>query len=208
MAKYIRILKRMIFPITILTILTVISIITTINAIYIALTNEDNAAIYVAVIIPITLLIIFLYIIDRLLIKKVSYVKLILGELIIGISVFFIFLYQNRTTDINFFTNQDYILLVFNSKEHSLSKFTKKKIFGKELNVYNTNIVYLDRNMALRKDLRVNTPKQWESFTQYRSKFKTEGDSIEYIFMSKNTSNIDYQLNSQFYVDSLLNSRK
>ena len=208
MIKFIRILKKIIFPITLLTLVTIVSIIVTINAIYITLTNNNETAIYAAVMIPITLVFIALYIADRLLIKRVSYVKLILGEIVIGLSVFFMFLYLNRTTDINFLTNQDYILIVFDSKENSLSKLSKKRIFGKELNVYNTNIVHLESTMALRKDLRVNKPKEWKNFIEYRSVFDIEGDSIAYIFVSKKMLNPDYEMHSQSYIDSLLNEVK
>jgi hypothetical protein len=199
--------KKIIFPITLLTIITAVGIIIAVNAIYIALTN-NNAAIYAAVIIPIILVLIFLYILERLLIPKVPYIKLMLGELIIGLLVFFMFLYQNSTTDIKFDTNQEYILVVFDSKVDSFSKLNKKRIFGEELNVHNTNIVHLDSSMALRKDLRINKPKEWTSFIEYRSEFYKNGDSIKYILISKKDLGPGYRMHSQTYIDSLLNEEK
>jgi hypothetical protein len=205
MFRFIKILKRVIFPITLLTIVTLLSIIIAINSLYVVLINNGEGSLYAAVAFPIALFLILLYALDRLLIKKISYTKLMLAEMVIGISLFFIFLYQNRSTDINFITNQDYALVLFDSEDNSQLKFTKKPIFGKELNVYDTNIIHLDPSISLRKDLRIRTPKQWESCTQYRSSCKTYEDSIEYIFISKKTLNPNRIKDCQTFIDSLLN---
>lgn len=205
MVKFIRILKSIIFPVTLFTLVTTISVIIAINAIYIMYTNDGESAIYAAVMIPITLLSICLYIIDRLLIKKISYIKLMLGEAVFIALAFLIFLYKNSTIDVNFYTNEDYVLVLFDSKENSLSKFTKKRIFGKELNVYNTNIIHLNSDMSLRKDLKINSPKQWERFTQNRSVYDKEGDTIKYIFSTRKIINTTYGIDNQNFIDSLVN---
>lgn len=205
MVKFIRILKSIIFPVTLFTVVTTISVIIAINAIYIMYTNDGESAIYAAVMIPITLLSICLYIIDRLLIKKISYIKLMLGEAVFIALAFLIFLYKNSTIDVNFYTNEDYVLVLFDSKENSLYKFTKKRIFGKELNVYNTNIIHLNSDMSLRKDLKINSPKQWERFTQNRSVYDKEGDTIKYIFSTRKIINTTYGIDNQNFIDSLVN---
>lgn len=205
MVKFIRILKSIIFPVTLFTLVTTISVIIAINAIYIMYTNDGESAIYAAVMIPITLLSICLYIIDRLLIKKISYIKLMLGEAVFIALAFLIFLYKNSTIDVNFYTNEDYVLVLFDSKENSLYKFTKKRIFGKELNVYNTNIIHLNSDMSLRKDLKINSPKQWERFTQNRSVYDKEGDTIKYIFSTRKIINTTYRIDNQNFIDSLVN---
>lgn len=205
MVKFIRILKSIIFPVTLFTVVTTISVIIAINAIYIMYTNDGESAIYAAVMIPITLLSICLYIIDRLLIKKISYIKLMLGEAVFIALAFLIFLYKNSTIDVNFYTNEDYVLVLFDSKENSLYKFTKKRIFGKELNVYNTNIIHLNSDMSLRKDLKINSPKQWERFTQNRSVYDKEGDTIKYIFSTRKIINTTYGIDNRNFIDSLVN---
>ena len=203
--KFKKTLKNLVFPITLLSIITFSGIIISIYALYIAFTNDHTAAIYAAITVPITVFLIFLYIIDRLLIKKVPYYKLMIGEITIGIFVFFIFSYQDTYTAINFYTNQDYILVIFDSKENSLSKFNKKGLFGKELNVYNTNIIHLDSTLSSKKDLRIIEPKEWKGSYYTRGKYYLEGDSIVYIYSFKEISNTNYIRQTDAYIDSLLN---
>lgn len=214
MAKLKTVIKNLIFPITFLTAITICSVIVSIQALYIAFTNDDTAAIYTAVTIPITLVIIFFYALERLLIKKISYLKMMIGELLIGLIIFFIFSYQNTTstinnyTTINFYTDQDFILVLFDSNENSLSKFKKEGNLGKVLNVYDTNIIHVDSTLSFEKDLRVNYPKHWERSSADRSTLKTEGDSIEYIYASRHLFNISYLKNSEAFIDSLLKLEK
>ncbi|GAA4810117.1 hypothetical protein [Litoribaculum gwangyangense] len=208
MLKLIRILKSFIFPVTIFTILTLIGVIMTINAVYIMYANNSESAIYSAIIIPITISIIGLYILDRLLLKKISYIKLMIGEIVFIVITFFIFIYQSSTIDINFYTNEDYVLVLFDSHENSMSKFNKKRIFGKEYDVYDTNIIHLNSEISFRKDLRINVPKQWESFTQNRSIYEKDGDSIKYIFSRRNIMNMPYKIDNRYFIDSLINEVK
>lgn len=207
-------LKNLIFPITFLTIITICAIIVTIQALYVAFTNDHTAAIYTAVTIPITLIIIFFYVIDRLLIKKVSYLKLMIGEFVFGLIIFLIFYYQdgtsaiNNSTTINFYTDQDFILVLFDSNKNSLLKFHKKGDSEKVLNVYNTNIIHIDHALSFEKNFRVNYPKHWERSSAERGTLQTEGDSIEYIYASEHIFNISYLKNSEAFIDSLLKLEK
>ena len=208
------IIKNSIFPITILTVITICALIVTIQALYIALTNDHTAVIYAAVTIPITLIVIFLYVIDRIVVKKVSYLKLMIGEFVIGVTLFLIFYYPDHTsenngsTTINFYTDQDFTLIIFDSNENSISIFNKTGRNGKVLNLYNTNIIHLDRTLLFDKDLKFNYPKHWEKFSVDRSTLQIEGDSIEYIYSSKNKFNTSYIKNSEAFVDSLLKLEK
>lgn len=215
MAKLKSFIKNLIFPITFLTVITICSIIVAIQALYIAITNDHTAAIYAAVIVPITLIVIFFYVIERLLIKKISYLKLMIVEFIIVVTVFLIFSYQNRSTSainnsttINFYTDQDYILVLFDSNESSLSKFNKDGNLGKMLHVYDTNIIHLDSKLSLEKDFIINYPEHWERFSANRSTLQIEGDLIEYIYSSKDKFNTSYIKNSEAFVDSILKLEK
>jgi len=203
-----KILKNLVFPVTLLTIITILSIVMTILALHIAFTNDHTAAIYAAIAIPLTLILIFLYIIDRLLIKRIPYYKVMIGEIAIGIFIFLIYSYQDSYTEINFYTDHDYILVIFDSNENSLSKFNKKGLFGKELNVYNTNIIHLDNTMSLRKDLRINEPEKWKGTAHMQGKYYLEGDSIEYIYLFKDIPTTNYMRQSEAYIDSLLKQVK
>lgn len=118
-----------------------------------------------------------------------------LGEIAVAIFFFLVFSYPNSSTDINFHTDQDYILVIFDSNENSLEKFNKKGLFGKELNVYGTNTLHLDRSMSKRKDLRIIELKEW------MGSYYFEGDSIEY----RENPNTNFLRSSEVYIDSLLN---
>lgn len=198
--KFKTLLKSLVFPITLLTIISFLSILISIHALYVAFTKDP---IYAFLVIPITIFLIILYILDRFLIKKVAYSKLMLGELIIGIFVFLLFSYQESYTDINFNTNQDYILVIFDAKEKSISNFKRKGIFGKLLNV-DTNKIHLDSSMALRKNLRINDPAAWRGSYYKRGKYDFKGDSIEYIISLQQDLSKRFIKKPDVYIDSLL----
>lgn len=85
-------LKKLVFPITLMGVVALAGIILSIQALYVAFTNDHTAAIYAAVIIPLTLFAFTLYAVDRILINKVSYLKLNLFELLVLVILYFFFL--------------------------------------------------------------------------------------------------------------------
>jgi len=187
----------------------VLSILIAFYTLYVAFTHASDFAIYPAVWIPVTIICLFLYAIDRVLTKKIPYYKLMLGELVIGILIFVVFSYQDSYTTINFHTDQDYILVIFDDRENSISRFEKKGFFGKELNFYNTNTAHLDRSIGLRKNLRIKPPEEWQGFFYTEGKYASKGDSIKYIYSFKeNRDTTRFKSNfiraSESYIDSLL----
>jgi hypothetical protein len=153
-----KIIKKIFYPFTLLTLISIISVLASVYSLYIAISNDHTAAIYPAIVIPITLITLLFYIIDRFLITKMSYAKLMFSELIIGLFAFFLFCYQFSTIDINFFTDKEYVLVHFDAKDNSISKFHDKGLFGKELNIHNSNIIHLNSAWALQNNLRINVP--------------------------------------------------
>lgn len=212
MNKLIKIIKNLFYPVTLLTVIVLFCIILTIQALIIALTNDHTAAIYIAVLAPITLLVTLIYLVDRWLVKKVKYYQLMLGEIIIALFIAYAYLNPNSethsVTEINFYTNQDFILIIFDANENSISKFTPKGTFGKKLDIYHTNIIHLDSTISLRKDLRINTPKQWQRFTTDKGKINLDGNEIEYIYSSENMLSLNYRKNTDRYLDSLIRNEK
>ena len=196
-----KILKDLVYPVTLLTIVTFLSILISIHSLYVAVTNDP---LYAVIVIPIAIFLIVLYILDRFLIKRVAYATVMLAEVLLGVVVFLLFSYQDSSTDVNFSTDQEYILIIFDAKENSISKFTRKGIFGKELNV-DTNKIHLDRKMALRKNLMINEPEAWKGSYYKRGKFGFKGDSIEYIFSLRQKSiGPDFIQQADSFVDSLV----
>lgn len=202
-------LKTLILPVTLLTVITFLSILITIYYLYVAFIYSSESAILAAVWIPITIVFLLLYIIDRYLVKKIAYYKLILGELTIALLIFIYFGFQDSYVAINFHTNQDYILVLFDSNENSISRFEKKGFFNKELNLYQKNIEHLDRSLGLRKDLRINPPVEWKGSYYHDGYYVLKKDSIKYIYLLKETSNtthlkLNFIRTSDAYIDSLL----
>lgn len=83
MNKFLKILKGWVYPVTLLTLISIYAIYVTFQSLIIAFTQDHTAAIYAAVVIPITILILLLYVLDRVLIKKIAYFKLLIGEIMI-----------------------------------------------------------------------------------------------------------------------------
>lgn len=199
-----RLIKKIFYPFTLLTLLTIIAVISAIYATYIAATNDHTAAIYAAITIPITLSIIFFYIIERFLIAKISYAKLMFGEVVFGIFIFFLINNQFSTIDINFFTDKDYILVLFDSNENVISKFDKKGLFGKELNIYNSNMVHLNSTMVSIEKLRINAPKEWNLSTGHYSFIDANGNTVKYVYNTKNELSPEFIKNPEKFIDSLI----
>lgn len=204
-----KLLQTLILPVTLLTVIIFLSIIITIYFLYVAFTHSPESAIYAAVSVPITIVLGLLYTLDRYLVKKIAYYKLNIGELIIGLLIFLYFAYQDSYMTINFHTDQDYILVLFDSKENSISRFEKKGLFSKELNLYHSNIEHLDRSLGLSKDLRINPPIEWKGVVYQEGYFTSKKDSIKYIYLFKeirdtNRPKLNSIRASEVYIDSLL----
>lgn len=77
-------LKSWFYPVTPLTIVTPYSIAFAIYAIYLGFTLESPAILYPIIVVPITALIIGLYVLDRFFVKKhVPYYLLLIAELVL-----------------------------------------------------------------------------------------------------------------------------
>ena len=194
MKKLLKILKNLVYPVTLLTLISLYAIYVTIQSLIIAYTNDHTAAIYAAVVIPITLIILMFYVLDRVLIKKMAYYKIMLAEIAIALVIFLGYKFQTRTIDVNIQTDQievnfqnnpNEFLIVFDTNINSISKFEKKNGFGKQWNVRDSNIIHLDSTLATLKNLRINPPKTWESPNIDHGTIILEGKTVKYIYGSK-----------------------
>lgn len=79
-----KILKSWVYPVTLLTVISLYAIYVSIQSLIIAFTHDHTAAIYAAVVIPITVGILLLYVLERILIKRIDYFKLLIGEIVIA----------------------------------------------------------------------------------------------------------------------------
>ena len=197
-------LKSWLCPVTPLTIVTPLSIVIAIYAIYLGFTLESPAIIYPIIIVPSTALIVGLYVLDRILIKKLfSYYVLIIAELVLIAGAYLQIIYANGTTDIHIKTDEDYILVLYNAHENSLDSFKKKGFFSKEL-LINGNIIYLDSSLRYRDDIRILPPDSWMSVHEDRGNYFYKGDTIPYIYKLRSRQANEYARTQQTYIDSLL----
>lgn len=203
MGSFKTILKRLFFPTTLLTLLVIGSVFVAGNALYIWMTKGGETAIYPAVTIPVMIFFISLYVFDRWLVKKITYVKIMVGEGLILVGILFLFLVFNKTIDLRFETNSDYVLVLFDAEEHSITRFADKGVFGKEL-IWNRNVIHLDPTMKFRKDLRILAPENWEGFMQKSNVYKPEKDSIPYVLIMKHSLDTGNWIKNQTFIDSII----
>ena len=196
--------KSWLYPVTPLTVVTPFSIVFAIYAIYLGFTLESPAIIYPIIVVPITGLIVGLYLLDRFLIKKLfSYYLLIIAELALLAGVYLQYNYANSTTDIHMSTDEDYIFVLYDAHVNSMDRFKKKGLFGKEL-LSSGNILHLNPSLRYRNDIRIFPPDSWISIGQDRGNYFYEGDSIHYIYMFRSRQANEYARSQQTYIDSLL----
>jgi hypothetical protein len=197
-------LKSWFYPVTPLTLVTPFSIVFAIYAIFLGFTLESPAIIYPIIVVPITLLIVGLYVLDRILIKKLfPYYALIIAELVLLAGGYLQINYVNSTTDIHITTDEDYIFLLYDAHENSMDRFKKKGFFSKEL-LIKGNIVHLDSSLRDRDDIRIFPPDSWMGGYGDRGNYVYKGDTIPYIYKLRSRQASEYKRTQQTYIDSLL----
>lgn len=197
-------LKSWLYPVTPLTVVTPFSIVIAIYAIYLGFTLESPAIIYPIIVVPITALIVGLYVLDRFLIKKLfSYYIIIIAELVLLAGGYLLFNYANSTTDIHITTDEDYIFVLYDAHENSMDRFKKKGFFSKEL-LINGNILHLNPSLRYRDDIRIFPPNSWIGIGERSGNYFYKGDSIPYIYKARSRQANEYARFQQTYIDSLL----
>ncbi|ARV14160.1 hypothetical protein [Polaribacter sp. SA4-12] len=197
-------LKSWFYPVTPLTVVTPFSIVIAIYAIYLGFTLESPAIIYPIIVVPITALIVGLYVLDRSLIKKLfSYYILIIAEMVLLSGGYLLINYANSTSDIHITTDEDYIIVLYDAHENSIDRFKKKGLFSKEL-LINGNIIHLDSSLLYRNDIRILPPDIWMGDYEDRGNYFYKGETIPYVYKLRSRQANEYARTQQTYIDSLL----
>jgi hypothetical protein len=196
-------LKSWFYPVTPLTVVTPLSIVFAIYTIYLGFTLESPAIIYPIIVVPITGLIVGLYVLDRFLLKLFSYYILMMAELVILAGGYIQFNYANSTIDIHITTNKDYIFVLYDAHENSIERFKKKGLFSKEL-LIKDNILHLNPSLRNRNDIRIFPPDSWVGIYEDCGNYFYKGDSIPYIYKLRSRQANEYSRSQQTYIDSLL----
>jgi len=203
--KLFKFLKDLVYPVTPLTVLTLASLLITFYTLIIVLRSPPEAVIYISVVGALTLILVLFYIIERKLVKVFAYYKVVIGEIIIILLTLLFSSFQDRSYFINFKTEKDFILVIFDSKGVSISDFKRNGIFNKELNVNDKNIVHVDSLLLFENNLQINKPADWDNFSGYKSKHIVNNHSINYIIFLKNKPKKISKNHPQTIIDSLLN---
>ncbi len=177
----------MFFPVTPLVVIATLSILYTIYILIIVFYSEPEAALIGAIVAAITFHILVFYIIDRILVRRISYKVIAIAELVLGLLIAFSFYYNESTIDINITTNKDYIVVLFDSDENALTGFNRNGVFGKEISVY-SHIIHLDSNLYNNEALRINTP-EWAVFSQENGTIRLNEKPVKYILRTQRTQN-------------------
>lgn len=199
--KLTNILKRILFPLTPFTLLFIISVCILIYAVVIYVTITPGAAMLTAISGAITVALLVLYVLDRILINRFSYSRIVLAELTFIFLVFLGFAYQNRSTEINLKTDQDYIVVLFDSAPEALKYNNTLRRTGLFSNSIETTeqFIHIDSITFDREQLRFRYPEDWVPQT-YMGTVIHQGRMIDYIVTYKR-----YQAEvKQVSIDSLV----
>ena len=199
------ILKKVFFPVTLLTVASILCFIVLVEAIYKNFFAPDLfSGIYLSIAAPITIAVWFFYLIDRVLLRKFSYKIIAFSEIGMALLLLLMFSYQNSKTTIRFDTNNSFVLVLFDNPNASSAPFERKGIFDKELFIRDTNIIHIHPNLAFKKGLKIEIPKDWAQTTTDESSVLIDGKKANYLFVTNSELPKSYLMNNQKYIDSLL----
>lgn len=203
--RFLKTLKKLVFPITLFSILSILSVVMLTEALYLNYTSPNLfSGFYISIVAPFAIGIWILYIFERILLRKIAYKIILLSEIGIAFLLFIIFSYQNSKTSFRIETNKPYILVLFDAPKSSSISFEKKGLFSKELVIKDTNIVHLNPFYEFKNDLKIETPEHWKQTTTDKSSTTIQGKKVGYLFLINSELPKSYIINNEKYIDSLL----
>ncbi|MCY2688743.1 hypothetical protein [Salinimicrobium sp. TH3] len=172
-------LKKMLFPVTPVVVLAGIFFFIFLWAVIEIFSTTQASAFLAAIAIPISLFVFVLYGIERFIVRKINYRILFVGELILLLILPISFYYSVSMTDLNVTTEKSYFVVLFDSKENSLTDFKRTGLFGKELSVSH-HIIHLDSSLYNNEALRIRVPETWREISNSHGQIKLSGKKINY----------------------------
>ena len=185
-------LRKLVFPVTPLTVLTGLAVVITTIALIRVSSESYSSAMLAAISANLTFGILIFYVLDRMLVQRVAYRYLALGEMIFGVLLFFLVTFENRTTELQVHPNewpvhpdQDYMLIVFDSKENTLDDFKRSGLWSQERHIGYQTIIHLDSALATNPRLRIKEPDHWMGYSEEEGRIQLDGHSVKYLFRSR-----------------------
>lgn len=202
--------RNLVFPVTPLTVVTGLAVVIT-TIVLIQVSSESySSALLAAICAAITFVLLVLYALDRLLVQHVLYRYMIWGEIILGVLFFFFVTLESRMTEVQIHTDelhvhpdQDYMLIVFDSKENTLDDFKRSGLWNQELHIEHQTIIHLDSALATNPRLRIKEPDHWMGYSEEEGRIQLDGRSVKYLFRSRARTPAEQALLPP--LDSLLN---
>jgi hypothetical protein len=200
---------RLFIPITPLLVVTLGLIGIAVYSLVQSFSEQPEYAIYPAVFLVLLGLAVILYFFERRLLKHVAYVKMVLAEVFLGFALYLGLSYSNATTQIQFNTDSDYILVLFDRPDSLLTEFESNGLFTKILTVNQGNVVHLNTALAKSSDLQIIEPAHWEGVYYQNGTFTRLGIDLNYIYCFNEKrnpipANDNYLKTLPKYVDSLI----
>lgn len=198
---FIKLIKTLVFPLTPVVLLFCLTILVTLYTLIITCFINPEFALVSAVIVAISIPVLILYILDRIIVKRIPYNFIIVGEFFLGLVFVLMYFHQNNTNEIKIKTANTYVLIIADSKANAIndfSQFDRIGLFKRRLEVSNQTI-YIDSTFYKEKTLKIAYPDDWINYESFHESYKKNGRTINYEICFKN-----YHPNNRFVKDSIV----
>jgi hypothetical protein len=200
---------RFLVPITPLWLVTLVLMLIGGHSLFQSFTEQPEYAIYPAVFLVLFGVAVMLYFIERRLLQHFAYLKIVLTEVLLGVTLYLGISYNNATTQIHFNTDRDYILVLFDRPDSLAMEFESNGLFSKILTVNQGNVAHLNTALAKSSDLQIIEPAHWEGVYYQSGTFTRLGIDLNYIYCFNEKrnpipANDNYLKTLPKYVDSLI----
>ena len=144
--------------------------------------EQPEYAIYPAVCLVLFGLAVILYFFERRLLQHFAYLKIVLAEVLLGLALYLGLSYSNATTQIQFNTDSDYILVLFDQSDTTGTHFESRGLFSKVLHVSPGHVVHLNPDLVNSRALQIIPPSFWQGVYYKEGNYFAHGDSVSYIY--------------------------
>src|SRR4051812_26857110 len=134
--------------ITPLFVLTVVGLIFCLGEIAILLGSSDKGELATGLLSILALVLFLLFFIDRFLIRKLSFQKVVVGEIIFILIVPLFYLYLNKRTNIIVDTSKQYFVLLYDKNGLDKKQIPSSGIFNHSITFKNSSIINLNYTLT------------------------------------------------------------
>lgn len=170
MSKIQKFLKQLFWPITPVLILLIASLTLLVYASIIY--TDSSESLGWGIVLIFTLLLSFLYVLDRVAVYYIKVWIITLAELLIFLFFILIQMESTKKNSIILDTKENWALVIYDSRGIAEDNFSSDGIFDKKY-LTNDNILHLDSSFYWESQYRVTVPDSWAGYTMRRCKLNT-----------------------------------